>query len=254
MDGRKPSEDEEAAVNEGTGTADGTAGGEETAAESVAVLGGTGPLGRGLAVRLAIAGHDVRLGSRSLDRAEESVEGLLERIDGSISITPAENERTLEGAGIVVVAVPFEGQAPTLSDLGEAIGDRIVVNAVNPLGFDESGPHVIPTEHGSASEDCAARLPQARVVAAFKAIPARRLLDIDDPVGCDVLVAGDDDGAVDRIVRLAGSLDGARAFTCGPLRASRYLETLTPLLIGVNRRYRAHAGIRLVGIAEGTAD
>lgn len=232
-------------MGDGDGAGRGTA--VETATERIAILGGTGPLGRGLALRLAAAGHDVRLGSRSRERAEDIVEALGDVATGT-PITPATNEDAVDGAGIVVVAVPFEAQVPTLDALD--LADRIVVNAVNPLGFDDTGPHVLPTEHGSAAEDCQARLPSARVVAAFKEVPARRLLAVDGEVGCDILVAADDDAAADRVVRLVDALPGARGLRCGPLRAARYLETLTPILIGVNRRYRAHAGIRLVGVDE----
>jgi 8-hydroxy-5-deazaflavin:NADPH oxidoreductase len=235
----KEDEVEEVASDDGTP--------RERGVERIAILGGTGPLGRGLALRLAAAGHDVRLGSRSRERAGSIVEDLGELATGT-PITPATNEDAVDGAEIVVVAVPFEAQAPTLQALD--LTDRIVVNAVNPLGFDDEGPVVLPTEHGSAAEDCQAALPSARVVAAFKEVPARRLLRIDDEVGCDILVAGDDDAAVDRVIRLVDAMPGARGLRCGALRAARYLETLTPILIGVNRRYRAHAGIRLVGVDE----
>jgi 8-hydroxy-5-deazaflavin:NADPH oxidoreductase len=213
---------------------------------AVAILGGTGPLGRGLAARLALAGRTVHLGSRAADRAEESVAGLLDRLDGDVDLRPATNEDAVAAATIVVIAVPYEGQEPTLRSLGDPA--TLVVNAVNPLGMDDRGPHVLDVAAGSASEEAQELWPGSTVVAAFKSVPARRLLDLDHTADCDTFVAGDDDAAVDRVAALVGEIEGMRGVPCGPLRMSRYLETLTPIMIGVNRRHRSHAALRVVGI------
>jgi 8-hydroxy-5-deazaflavin:NADPH oxidoreductase len=215
----------------------------------IGILGATGPLGRGLAARLALAGHTVLVGSRSRERATDAVDGLLERTGPDVLFEPVVNEEAVENADMIVVAMPYEGQADTLRALSPAPG-TIVVNVVNPLGFDDEGPHVIAVEAGSAAEECQEIWAESRVVAAFKETPARMLLDVATPMDCDVFIAGDDEDAVDRVIGIVDEIPDARGIACGRLRSARYLETLTPLLIGVNRRYKAHAGIRLVGVTK----
>lgn len=215
----------------------------------IAILGGTGPLGRGLAARWALAGRTVHLGSRSADRAREVVDGLLERIGREVALVPATNEDAVVAADVVVVAVPYEGQAPTLRALDDPT--TLVLDAVNPLGMGEDGPHVLDVPAGSASEEAQELWPDSRVVAAFKSVPARRLLDLDHPVGCDTFLAGDDDAAVETATALVGAMETVRGVPCGPLRMSRYLETLTPIMIGVNRRHGTHAALRVVGLDDG---
>ncbi len=218
--------------------------------ERVGILGGTGPLGRGLALRFAEAGHGVVVGSRSEDKARAVVDELLPSVRGGGEIAPGVNADAVATAEIVVVAVPYAAQARTLDGLSGAAGDKLVVNVVNPLGFDDEGPYVLGIEAGSASEECQRIWPRSRVVSAFKSVPARRLAAVDEPVGCDTFVAGDDEDAVDRVVEVASSFPGMRGVACGPLRNSRLLETLTPLLISVNRRHGAHAALRVVGLPD----
>jgi 8-hydroxy-5-deazaflavin:NADPH oxidoreductase len=216
----------------------------------IGILGGTGPLGRGLAARLASTGHTVLLGSRARERATQAVDELRVDIGHDVLLEPAVNEEAIEGATLVVVAMPYEGQTPTLKSLEPPSG-ALVVNVVNPLGFDDQGPYMLDVPGSSAAEECQAIWPDTHVVAAFKETPASVLQAVRDPLDCDVLVAGDDDDAVASVIALVDDLPGARGLACGPLRTARYLETLTPILIGVNRRYRAHAGIRLTGVETG---
>lgn len=216
--------------------------------EQVGIIGGTGPLGRGLAARFAQAGHVVVVGSRSEDRARGIVDELRRGLHDEADIQPAVNEEAVSSADIIVVAVPYDGQEPALRGLQGAGGGKIVVNVVNPLGFDAVGPHVLELEHGSAAEECQRLWPDARVVAAFKSVPASRLLAVDEPVGCDTFIAGDDAAAVERVAQIASSFPGMNGVICGTLRNARFLETLTPLLISVNRRYDAHSALRVVGL------
>ncbi|MBW3657838.1 MAG: NADPH-dependent F420 reductase [Actinobacteria bacterium] len=216
--------------------------------EPLGFVGGTGPLGRGLAARWARAGHPVHLGSRSVERAQEAVDDVRERIGDAGELTAATNEDAVTAAEIVVVSVPYEAQAAALPPLRDAIGDRIVVNVVNPMVFDDHGPRALPVQAGSAAEECQELLPDARVVSAFHDVSSRRLLRVDEPLVTHVLVCGDDDEAVHRVLHLAGRVEGMWGVRCGPLRNSAYVENLTPLILAINRRYGIQAGILIEGV------
>lgn len=216
--------------------------------ETLGVVGGTGPQGRGLVARWARAGHTVYLGSRSREKAERVVDGLREVIGSESTLRAASNVEAVERAEIVVLAFPYEAQAETLIELREAIGRKIVVNVVNPMTFDEIGPKAVPVAAGSAAEECQQLLPDARVVSAFNAVPARRLIRVDEPVNCDVPICSDDGDAGHRVAHLASRMPGVLGIDGGPLRNSRYIENLTPVLVSINRRYRIHAAIRIDGV------
>ena len=208
----------------------------------VAFVGGTGPLGRGLGLRLALAGHDVVLGSRSAGRAQEAAESCDAPMSG------AENISACEGADVVFITVPFEGQTAALPDLAEVLADRIVVSTVVPMGFDQRGPHPLTVEEGSAAEQCAALLPRSRVVAGFQWVPAPKLLKPDVVVDMDVPLLADDEADTATVVSLCDDIKSLRGFHAGPLRLSSTVEGLTPLLISVNKRYKAHTGVRFAGL------
>lgn len=216
--------------------------------EDLGIVGGTGPQGRGLAARWARAGHAVYLGSRSRDKAERVVADLRDVIGPEPPVHAASNEEAIVRAEIVVLAFPYEAQVATLRELRDAIGRKIVVNVVNPMTFDDLGPKAMPVAAGSAAEECQQLLPDARVVSAFNAVPARRLIRVDEPVDCDVPICSDDDDAGHCVAHLASRMRGVRGIDCGPLRNSRYIENLTPVLLSINRRYRIHAAIKIDGI------
>lgn len=211
---------------------------------TVAIVGGTGPLGRGLGLRLALAGHDVILGSRTAGRAEEAADELDAPVRG------ADNAAACGDGDIVVVAVPFEGQAELLPSLAGATDGKVVVSTVVPMGFDAAGPHPLPVFEGSAAQQCQALLPGARVVSALQWVPAPKLLKPDVVVEMDVPVLADDEDAAAQVVQLAGAVKALRAFHAGPLRLSASVEGLTPLIVSVNKRYRAHTGIRFAGLPD----
>jgi 8-hydroxy-5-deazaflavin:NADPH oxidoreductase len=210
---------------------------------TVAVLGGTGPQGRGLARRWALAGHQVVLGSRDAARAETAAAGL------PGTVTGAANAEAARAADVVVVAVPWEGHKELLEALADVLEGKLVVDCVNPLGFDKQGAFALPVEEGSAAQQAAAVLPGSRVVAAFHHVSAVLLLDeAVDEVDTDVLVLGDDREATDVVQALAGRIPGMRGIYGGRLRNAHQVEALTANLISVNRRYKAHAGLRVTDV------
>ena len=215
---------------------------------TIGVLGGTGPLGRGLAVRLAQAGHVVVVGSRDAQRAAAAAKELgTEHDDASERLRGAANAEAA-GADVVVVAVPFDGVEPTLGPLATALAGKVVVSCVNRLGFDAQGPHPIPVSAGSAAELVAELLPESLVVGAFHHVPAGRMRRADGPVEMDVLITGDHDEACGTVAGLVEAIPGMRAVRAGPLRLTRPLEELTAVIIAVNRRYRTAAGVQIAGL------
>jgi hypothetical protein len=209
----------------------------------IAILGGTGEQGRGLARRFAVAGNPVIIGSRSHDRADGVAREIGHGVRGLA------NRDAAAQADLVIAAVPWEGHGELLSGLASELAGKIVVDCVNPLGFDQRGAYPLPVAEGSAAEQAAALLPRSTVVAAFHHISAVLLLDPDlASIDCDVLVLGDDRAATDLVQALAARIPGARGVYAGRLRNCHQVEALTANLVSVNRRYKAHAGIRITDI------
>jgi NADPH-dependent F420 reductase len=214
---------------------------------TVAVLGGTGPQGRGLARRFAAAGLPVVIGSRSAERAGDTAKTLAEATGGNV--TGADNAGAASAGDIVVVAVPWDGHGDLLRDLAPALAGKVVVDCVNPLGFDKQGAYALPVEEGSAAQQAEALLADSTVVGAFHNVSAVKLEDPDvETVDTDVLVLGDVREATDLIIDLAGTIPGVRGVYGGRLRNAHQVEALTANLISVNRRYKAHAGVRITDI------
>jgi NADPH-dependent F420 reductase len=210
---------------------------------TVSVLGGTGEQGRGLAKRLAAAGQRVIIGSRSSERAEEIAAGLSGDVRG------ATNAQAARDGEIVIVAVPWDGHRELLESLAEELSGRIVVDCVNPLGFDKQGAFALDVPEGSAAQQAAQVLPDSRVVAAFHHISAVLLLDVEvDSIDTDVLVLGDDREATDLVRALASRIPGIRGVYGGRLRNAGQVEAWTANLISMNRRYKAHAGVRITDV------
>ena len=219
---------------------------------TIALIGGTGPEGRGLAVRFALAGRDVVIGSRDAARGESIAAELRESLEGREGlgeISGAANADAVARAEIVVVTVPYEGHAATLADLADALAGKIVVDAVVPVRF-ERGPRPVEVKAGSATEEAAALLPDSRVIGAFHNLSAEILLDPDRAVHGDVLVTGGDEEAKRTVFGLAEEIEGVRAVDAGPLRYSRFVEGLTILLIGINVRHRAETHVEIFGLPE----
>jgi len=218
---------------------------DEAAELEVAILGGTGDQGRGLARRFALAGNRVIIGSREAGRAAAVAEGLG---CGPI-VTGAENAEAARAADLVIAAVPFEGHASLLARLAGVLEGKIVVDCVNPVGFDERGAYAIGVKEGSAAQQAAAELPGSTVVGAFHHVSAVLLLDPEvASVDQDVMVLGDDRHATDLVQALAERIPGVRGVYAGRLRNCGQIEALTANLVSVNRRYKAHAGLRVTDI------
>jgi 8-hydroxy-5-deazaflavin:NADPH oxidoreductase len=210
---------------------------------TIGILGGTGDQGRGLAYRWASSGLDVVIGSREGERADAVAAEIGHGVRGGINIDVATQ------ADIVVVAVPWDGHADLVRSIAAAVVGKVVVDCVNPIGFDERGAYSLDVEEGSAAQQAAAILVDSRVVAAFHHVSAVLLNDhAVQTIDCDIMVLGDDRGATDVVQQLAASIAGARGFYAGRLRNARQVEALTANLISVNRRHRVHAGIRLTGL------
>ena len=214
----------------------------------IAILGGTGEQGRGLARRFALAGHQVIIGSRSPERAAAAAQEIGHGVQGQANADAA------RGASVVIAAVPWEGHGDLLSGLAAELAGKIVVDCVNPLGFDQRGAYALPVAdggpaEGSAAQQAAALLPGSRVVAAFHHVSAVLLLDPEvDTIDLDVLVLGDDREATDLVQALAARIPGVRGIYAGRLRNCGQIEALTANLVSINRRYKAHAGLRVTDI------
>jgi 8-hydroxy-5-deazaflavin:NADPH oxidoreductase len=221
----------------------------------VGVLGGTGPQGRGLAVRLAAAGQRVLLGSRDADRASEVAVDVAERAEGiaaegvEVSVTGGANVDVAGASDLVIVAVPFDGHAATLADLATPLAGKIVVDCVVPMAFDKQGAYVLDVPEGSVTQQAAALLPDSSVVGAFHHLSAVLLEDLSHPaLDGDVMVVGDDRAATDTVQALADRLPGMRGIYAGRLRNARQVEALTINLVSINRRYKVHAGVRVTDV------
>lgn len=215
----------------------------DATARRIAIVGGTGPQGRGLARRWAAAGLAVVVGSRDAGRAAEVAAGLGEGVAG------ASNERAVDGADVVLLAVPWSAHESTLRQLRPRLDGKVVIDCVNPLGFDDRGPYPLAVAEGSAAEQAQALVPASRVVAAFHHVSAVQLADPDvAEVDCDVLVLGDDRAATDLVIALAAVIPGMRGIFAGRLGNAGQVEALTANLIAINRRYKAHAGIRITDV------
>jgi len=217
---------------------------------SVGILGGTGDQGRGLAYRLLRAGQHVLIGSRTADRGRTAAADIA-ALPGAEhgTVTGGDNATVAADADVVIIAVPWDGHRDTAAALAEPLAGKIVVDCVNPLGFDKQGPYALPVPEGSAAQQAAALLPASRVCAAFHHLSAALLADPEvAAVDSDVLVLGDDRDAVAVVQALAGRIDGVRGVHAGRLRNAHQVEALTANLIAVNKRYKAHAGVRITDV------
>ena len=211
----------------------------------IGILGGTGDQGRGLARRLAMAGNRVIIGSRDAGRAAAAAAS----VGSPPQVTGAANEEAARAADLVIAAVPWEGHADLLARLAGALEGKIVVDCVNPIAFDARGAYAIPVPEGSAAQQAAAELTRSTVVGAFHHVSAVLLLDPEvAELDLDVLVLGDDRHATDLVQALAERIPGVRGVYAGRLRNCGQVEALTANLVSVNRRYKAHAGLRVTDV------
>jgi NADPH-dependent F420 reductase len=216
-------------------------------AEVLAFIGGTGPEGLGLAVRFAAAGHEIVIGSRSPERAEQAVEKIKARLPQARA-TGMVNQEAVRRGDIVFVTIPFAGHRDTLEALAPAIGAKMVVDVVSPVSFEGGKIAAIAVAEGSAAQQAQALLPQAQVVAAFHHLDASELMRVERPMEADVLVCADHQEAKERVMALAEEIEGVRALDGGPLANSRYLEQFTVVLLNLNKTYKARTSLKIAGI------
>jgi NADPH-dependent F420 reductase len=215
----------------------------------VGILGGTGDQGRGLAYRFARAGQRVVVGSRSAERGVEAAAAIAAMPGVTGEVTGSANSDVAAAADVVIVAVPWEGHGETVAALRPALVGKVVVDCVNPLGFDAKGPYALSVPEGSAAQQTESLLPESRVCAAFHHVSAVLLGDpAVGQIDLDVMVLGDDRAATDIVIQLAGRIDGMRGIYAGRLRNAGQVEALTANMIAINRRYKAHAGVRITDV------
>src|SRR3989441_5856180 len=213
---------------------------------NIAILGGTGKEGAGLATRWALVGHSIIIGSRDAERAKNKAAELREQTK-KLPIMGESNAEAARLGTVVVIALPAQGLAATLPEVREACRGKVVVSTVVPLTF--GGPRLFtPPPAGSAAEEAQALLPEAKVVAAFHHIAAHELAETDHPIDCDLLLCGADAGAKDTVAELARSM-GLRPIDVGALSNAGPLEGITAILATINRRYKLkNSGIKITGL------
>lgn len=218
---------------------------------TIGVIGGTGPQGSGLGLRFAAAGHAVTLGSRSRERAEGAADELNARLPESRQVAGAPNAEAVADSDVAVLAVPYEGHGDLVAGLKDQLAGKIVVSCVNPLGFDGQGPYGLDVPEGSAAEQAAALVSDARVIGSFHHLSSKNLLGEQEYLSHeDVLVVGDDTEAKQVVCDLARAVTGRAGVDAGALRLARQLEQLIAVVISVNKRYKVSSGIAVTGLPE----
>lgn len=214
----------------------------------LAFLGGTGPEGKGLALRLALAGERVIIGSRDTSRASAIADELMILAPGT-AIEGAANANASARADIVFLTFPYEGQRPTLEQLGEALAGKIVVNVIAPMQFQRGrGASAVDVDAGSAAQEAQELLPGSFVAAAFQNVSAEELQEPEITMSGDVIICSDHKAAKDVVMNLVPKIPELRPVDGGALANAKYVEQITPLLVNINRIYKTHAGIKVVGV------
>lgn len=210
-------------------------------------LGGTGPEGRGIALRLGLAGESVMIGSRDAVRAEEAARELRDA-HGLSEAYGGLNDEVARRADVVFITVPFAAQSGVLEPLRDALDGKVVVDTVAPIAFSGGRAYMVTVEEGSAAQQAQALLPGSRVVAALQTVSAHSLLEPETEIRGDVVICADDDDAKAVVSSLVERIRALRAVDGGALANSRYVEGITALLININRLHKARSGIRITGV------
>jgi NADPH-dependent F420 reductase len=222
---------------------------------TIAVIGGTGPAGTGLALRWARAGETVIIGSRDAGRAQQTAKIIRERSGATAQVSGMENSAACAASDLLVLTVPFEGQAALLKELKPAIrAGSILIDATVPLAASVGGraSRMLGVWQGSAAQQTAELVPKGvSVVAAFQNLSADLLNTDHENIDCDVIVCSDDPNATQVAMELATKIAGVRALDGGKLENARIVEQITALLIGLNIRHKGHGGIRITGLPDG---
>ncbi|MCB0872768.1 MAG: NADPH-dependent F420 reductase [Actinobacteria bacterium] len=222
----------------------------------IAIFGGTGDLGRGLAICFAAAGHEIVVGSRSQEKADQAAAGLREALPDGTFI-PMENVDAAAAGDIAVVSIPWEGIDATIPALADALAGKVLISVVNALKFGKSGALAVQgDELPGGGPSCAHRIqelaPEARVVVAYNNLPAAGL-QARHHLNADVLVCGKSKAAREEVIELTKSLPGARALDAGPLHNAIIIEGSTALIINLNKRYGGEASMAITGLENAPA-
>lgn len=221
-----------------------------TAPFTIAVIGGTGPQGKGLGYRFARGGHTVVFGSRAAEKGEAVAAEVAERladVEGAGAVSGAANADAAAQADVVLLAVPWDGHDELVASL--PLAGKVVISCVNPLGFDKRGAYglVVDAGEGSAAETAQRLAPEAAVVGAFHNVSAVTLWEQDGLLDEDVLVVGDTVAAKGVAIALVNAVNGRDGIDAGKLRLARQLEPWTAVLISINRKYKIHSSIKVTG-------
>ncbi|MBS1791182.1 MAG: NADPH-dependent F420 reductase [Acidobacteria bacterium] len=222
----------------------------------IAIIGGTGDQGKGLALRWAQAGFDIIVGSRAAERASDAAKEMKEILAKAgftdAAVSGAHNTEAAASSSLVVLTVPFAAQIATLKEIRDKLpSGSILIDVTVPLEPAVGGKptRVLGVWAGSAAEQCKEQVPDTvTVVSAFHNVGAESLIDLSHEVECDVIVCGDKKEAKEAVRPLVDAIRGCRFVDGGPLANSRTVEAITALLIGINIRYKGHTGIRITGI------
>ena len=213
----------------------------------IAFLGGTGPEGRGLAMRLAMAGEEVVIGSRDQSRARETAEAI-KGLAPHLQISGEENDIAARQGDVVFLTFPYEGQKPTLELVGRHLVGKVVVNVISPLAFSKGRARAIQVEEGSAAVQAQRMLPDSYVAAAFQNLSAEELVIPDRMMEGDVIVCSDHPEAKKRVMDMVLCIPHLRPVDGGGLENATYVEAFTALLVSINRIYKSHSTIKIVGV------
>ncbi len=214
----------------------------------LAFLGGTGPEGKGLALRLAMAGESVIIGSRDAGRAQEAADELLSLAPGA-NIAGAVNSEAASQCDVVFLTMPYNGMSPTIAGVGDALDGKTLVTVIAPMRFERGvGAIAEDVDAGSAAQEAQIVAPNSRVVAAFQNVSAEELLKPGVTLDEDVVICGDDAASKTTVVGLTRKIPNLRPVDAGALYNARYVEQITPLLVNINRIHRVHSGVRITGV------
>jgi 8-hydroxy-5-deazaflavin:NADPH oxidoreductase len=222
----------------------------------IAIFGGTGDLGRGLAICFAAAGHDIVVGSRSQERADQAAAGLRDALPEGKFI-PMENVAAADAGELAIVSIPWEGIEQTIPPLADALAGKIVITVANALKFGKSGAIAVQgAELPAGAPSCAQAIqqlaPEAKVVVAYNNLPAAAL-QARNYLGADVLVCGKSREAREAVIELTKDLPGARGLDAGPLANALIIEGTTALVINMNKRYGGEASLQITGLENAPA-
>ena len=212
----------------------------------IAFLGGTGPEGRGLALRLAMAGEEVVIGSRDQNRARATAESI-SSLAPNLRVSGEENATASRQGNVVFLTFPYEGQRPTLEQVGPHLAGKVVVNVIAPLAFSKGRARALDVEEGSAAIQAQQMLPDSYVVAAFQNLSAEDLGVPDKAMEGDVIVCSDHADAKRQVMEMVPRIPHLRSVDGGGLENARYVEAFTAMLLNINRIYKCHSTIKIVG-------